>query len=273
MMSARRAPWAIVLVFAACSRKPASISVSPRPVKIYGLERAQRLTGRVLDKKGEPIQAAAPTWSSSKTEVVAVDGAGKLVAKGEGRALVTAKFGEISTQVPVEVVDVREIVVTPASAQIIGPTGTRIPLSAAVKDSKGAVRPIKVTWTSSNPRIAAVSPDGIVGSAGPGTTTVVAKVGDVQGASEVVVRIQEITRLEVRPATGLVRVGDSQHFEVIAYGPDGQAVEGVAATFRSSNPAVATVDGSGVALGISPGIASIQATLAGISAEATLLVN
>ena len=41
----------------ACSRKPASIDVSPKKVKIYGIERAQRLTARVLDKKGQPLES------------------------------------------------------------------------------------------------------------------------------------------------------------------------------------------------------------------------
>ena len=269
----RRAVWVLALAVAACSRKPASISVSPRPVKIYGLERAQRLSGQVLDKKGNPIPGSAPAWSSSKPAIVTVDGSGRLVARGEGRTLVTASYQGVSTQVPVEVVDVREIAVSPASAQLIGPLGTQIPFAARVKNSKNKAIALKVAWSSSNPTIAAVSSDGIVTSAGPGTTTVVAKVGDVQGAAEVVVLVQEIARLEIRPATGLVRVGDSQHFEVIAYSPDGKAIEGAAAMFHSSDPAVATVDGSGVAVGIAAGITTIQATLAGISAEATLLVN
>ena len=267
------AVWVLALTVAACSRKPASISVSPTPVKIYGLERAQRLSGQVLDKKGNPIQGTAPAWSSSKPAIAAVDASGRVVAKGEGRALVTASYQGVSTQVPVEVVDVREIAVSPASVQLIGPIGTQIPLTATVRNSKNKAIALRVGWSSSNPKIGAVSSEGIVSSAGPGTTTVVAKVGDLLGAAEVVVLVREIARLEIRPATGLVRVGDSQHFEVIAYSPDGKTIEGAAAMFRSSDPAVATVDGSGVAVGIAAGITTIQATLAGISAEATLLVN
>src|SRR5438445_11800917 len=111
----RRAVWFLALTVAACSRKPASISVSPRPVKIYGLERALRLSGQVLDRKGNPIPGGAPSLSSSKIAIVTVDGSGKLVARGEGRALVTATYQGVATQVPVEVVDIREIAVTPAS--------------------------------------------------------------------------------------------------------------------------------------------------------------
>jgi len=101
----------------------------------------------------------------------------------------------------------------------------------------------------------------------------VAKIGDIQGGTDVTVRIHDISRLEVRPATALVRVGDSQHFTVTAYGSDGIAIPEVAAVFQSSNAAVATVDSGGVATGRQAGATTIHAELAGVKAEATLLVN
>ena len=85
--------------------------------------------------------------------------------------------------------------------------------------------------------------------------------------------VRDIARLEVRPATALVRVGDSQRFEIVAFGPDGTRLESAVAQFQSSNPGVATVDGSGLASGIAAGTATIRADLAGRAAEATLIVN
>src|SRR5512135_2626965 len=90
-----------------CSRKPASIEVSPRPVRIFGIGRSQRLVGRLVDAKGRPVPSGSLKWSSSKGDVVAVDGTGRLQAKGGGRAVVTASFEKLSTEVPVEVVDVK----------------------------------------------------------------------------------------------------------------------------------------------------------------------
>jgi uncharacterized protein YjdB len=110
-------------------------------------------------------------------------------------------------------------------------------------------------------------------SARNGTATVTANVGELQGAAEVTVLVGDITRLEVRPATALVRVGDSQKFQVVAYGPDGGRLENAMARFQSSNPAVATIDGAGLAAGVSAGTATIRAELAGRTAEATLIVN
>src|SRR5262249_39053398 len=112
------------------------------------------------------------------------------------------------------------------------------------------------------------SEDGVVTSVAPGKSMVVARIGDIQGGCDVEVVVHAIARLEIRPATALVHVGDSQHFQVTAYGPDGIPIPEVAAAFKSSN-----LDAAGVASGKKAGAAVIRADLAGQSAEATLLVN
>lgn len=267
-------PWILLGALAAgCSRKAATIDIAPKRVKIYGIDRAQRLTARLLDKKGQPMETGSPSFSSSKTSVVAVDSSGRLVANGEGKAIVTASYEKLSVQVAVEVVDVKEIEVSPISVPLIAPLGTQFPLQATSRDSKNKPVVAPLTWTSTNPKVAAVSPEGVVTSQAPGTTTVIARLGDLQAACEIRVIPQEIARVEIRPATAIVKVGDTQRFEVIAYGPDGKSIEGAAAIFRSSDPSVATVDPLGKASGIATGTATIRATLSVLSAEATLLVN
>jgi hypothetical protein len=261
-----------ILAAVACSPSPASVDLSPKKVKIYGLERAQRMTSRVLDKKGRPMEGA-PDWSSSNNTVVTAEPGGRLVAKGAGKATVTAAFRDIRAQVPVEVVDVSTIELPAPALSLIGPVGITVPLSCAVKDSKGKLLDLKPSWSSQDPRVATVNEEGVVTSIAAGKTTIVARIGDLQGGCDVDVKVHPIARLEIRPATALVHVGDSQRFLVTAYGPDGTAISEVAAAFKSSNPAVATVDSAGLASGRKVGAATIRVELAGTSAEATLLVN
>ncbi len=273
LLSRALAVLGVALVAAACSRKPGTIEISPKKVTIYGLARGQRLTVRVLDKKGQLMEGKSPGWTSSDGSTVDVDAGGRVVAKKAGKATVTAEYQGVSAQVPVEVVDIASIEFGAPSLSLIGPAGTSIPLTWQVLDSKQAKVDIAPTWSTSDPKVATVSDAGLVTSVAAGTTTVVAKVGDVQGACEVAVSVRAIARLEVRPATALVRVGDSQRFVVTAFGPDGQAIPDVAAAFRSSDPAVASVAASGVATGHKAGAATIKAELAGAAAEASLLVN
>ena len=260
------------LAAAACSRKPASIELSPKKLKLYGLERSARLTARILDKKGQPLEKGAPTWSSSNPAIAEVDG-GRVIAKKEGKASISAQFEGVQAQAPVEVIDVSSIEVSTPQLTLIGPPGTSVPLSFTVKNAAGKTITLTPTWSVQNPKVATVSEDGHVTSVGAGTTTVLGKIGDVQGGTDVAVKLHDIVRLEVHPATALVRVGDAQHFTVTAFGSDGIPIPEVAAVFQSSNGDVAAVDAAGVARGRKAGAAAIRAELAGVRAEATLLVN
>lgn len=257
----------------ACARKPASVQVSPKKVLLYGVDRSQRLTARVLDKNGRELEGVRAAWSSSAPDVAAVDEGGLVVSKKEGKTSVIGKVGQVSGEVPVEVVDAAAIEVVPSQATLVGPPGTTFSLTAIVKSSKKAPIAVRPSWSSSNEKVVKVGPDGAMTSVSPGTASVTANVGELQGATEVTVLVHDIVRLELRPATALVRVGDSQKFQVAAYGADGVRLDNAMASFRSSNPAVATIDGAGVAAGVGAGTATIRVDLAGRTAEATLIVN
>jgi uncharacterized protein YjdB len=263
----------VLLGAAACGRKVASVSVSPNKLKIYGIGRSQRMTARLLDKKAQPIDEGSVTWSSSKDTVASIDASGRLTANGAGKTLISATFEKLVTQVPVEVIDIKTIEIVPPSLHLMGLPGTRLPLHATARDSKERAVEIPVQWASSNTDVATVDPKGVVVSVGPGTTVIVAKLGDLQAACEVVVALRDLARLEVRPATAILRAGDVQKFEVLGFGADGRPIEGLATVFESSDPGVAKVDPVGVAIGVAQGTATIRVTLGALTAEATLLVN
>jgi hypothetical protein len=262
-----------VLAAAACSRKPATIDVSPKALKIYGIERAQRLTARIMDKKGEPLGTGAATWSSSDRAVAEVDPGGRVVAKKAGKATISASYEGVGAQVPVEVIDVGSIDFAAPAFSLVGPAGTSIPITWTVRDSARNKVDFVPVWSSADEKIARVSDQGVVTSVGPGTTSIVARIGDIQGACEVTVSLREIGRLELRPLTALVRVGDSQLFQILAFGADGAAIPEASGVFRSSDPSVASVDSAGLATGHKTGAATIRVELAGAAAEATLLIN
>lgn len=276
-MRSRLAATALSAVCAlslACGKKPVSIQVSPTKVKIYGLERPVRLVAQVLDKKGQPLtDGATVTWSSSRADVAEVDSAGRVLSKKEGQAIVTAALENLSSPVSVEVVDVKSVEVTPLTSRLVGPPGTSLPLLAVVKNSHDAAIPVPVTWSSSADAVATVSPDGVVTSAGAGKATVLAKVGDLQTAVEIVVDTRTVSKLLLLPGTALVRVGDSQHYRVEVYGADGREILEASARFTSSDVAVAPVDASGTVTGKKTGVATIRAQVGNVTAESTVIVN
>ncbi len=264
---------ALGLAAASCGRRPTTVDISPKKARIYGIEAAQRLTARVLDKKGQPIDQVSVTWSSAKDSVATVDSSGRVTAKGEGKTTIQAKFEKLSAQVPIEVIDVKTIDIAPNALRLVGPPGTQFPLAINAKNSKGKPVEASVVWSSTKPNVASIDAQGVVTAVAPGVTTLVAKLGELQTACDALVSFHDLARLELRPSTAIVHAGDLQKFEVVGFGADGKAIEGLSTVFSSSDPAVAKVDLQGEAVGVGPGTATIRASLGNLTAEATLLVN
>lgn len=264
---------ALALPAIGCGRKATTVDVSPKKLKVYGIGSTQRLTGRILDKKGLPIEEGSISWSSSRADVASIDGSGRVTAKASGRAMIVAQFQKLETQVPVEVIDVKGVDITPPIVQLIGPPGTQYPLQAVAKSSTGKAVEMVLQWTSSKPSVATVDSRGVVSSVATGTATVVAKLADLQAGCVVTVSVRDLVRLQLQPGTAIVRPGDVQKFEVLGFGSDGKPIEGMSTVFQSSDPSVARVDTLGLATGVTAGTATIRATLGALTAEATLIVN
>jgi hypothetical protein len=81
-----------------------------------------------------------------------------------------------------------------------------------------------------------------------------------------------VREILVTPATAEVNVGGTQQFTATLVDLHGNAVAGPAVTWSSSAAAVATVDGTGLATGVSPGTAMITASIGYVSGSATLTV-
>jgi hypothetical protein len=77
------------------------------------------------------------------------------------------------------------------------------------------------------------------------------------------------------PKTFTVAAGQTQQLRVQAAFSDGSAIDGTsdAVQWRSSNPAVATVNGSGLVTGVAPGSAAIEADFQGFSTGALVTVT
>ncbi len=259
-----------------CGRKPASIEISPRKVVIYGIGRGKDLTVRVLDSKGATMTDDVPTtYSAAPAGIVETASSGRLTAKKEGRATVTVSAGKLSATVPVEVRDLASIDIVPANLRLVGPAGIRTRLEIAAKNAAGAAVPLAGTlsWVSKNPTVATVSPDGVVTSVQAGKTTIAANLGDLGSESDVEVQIRNISRLEIRPDTAIVKVGESAKFSVLAYDETGLLIPDAAAQFASPDTNLVKITGDGKATGIARGTATVLATIGDKSAHATLLVD
>lgn len=112
------------------------------------------------------------TWSSSNTKVAKVSQQGVVEGVGAGTATITAKASngkKASCKVTVKIIEVSKVSFPQSAVTAIGKTQ----LNATVSPANATNR--KLTWSSSNTRVATVDKNGLVTPTGYGTATITAK--------------------------------------------------------------------------------------------------
>ena len=127
------------------------------------------------------------TWTSDKASVATVDANGKVTAKAEGTATITAKAGDktatCSVSVKKSVVAVESITLDITS--LILNEGETFTLTATVKPDNATDK--TVTWSSSNPTKANVDQSGKITALAEGTVGITAKAGDKTATCTVII--------------------------------------------------------------------------------------
>ena len=177
-------------------------------------------------------------YTSSDPSIVTVSSKGKLSAKNEGTATITATVDgkELTSKVSVIGIDHSSIVL-----ELGGWSGY-------VKTLKVENTSRKATWSTSNKSIATVSADGLVSAKGPGTTTITATVDGKKVTSEV--KVIKASDKEFTLRTGISKV-------LKVYGTNS------AITWDSNDTSVATVSADGTVTALSEGTATIFAFVDG----------
>ena len=146
--------------------------------------------------------------------------------------------------------------------------GDRARLVAEVRDGNGQVMDgVTVSWRSGDPSVATVDAAGFATAVGNGTASVTATVVAASGAATVRVE-QAVADLDVSPSSVRLTLDDSLRLEVEASDANGHPVTDPGLVWRSSDEAVATVDGTGLVTGAGIGMATIRAASGPASASA-----
>ncbi|MGE3616220.1 MAG: Ig-like domain-containing protein [Gemmatimonadales bacterium] len=250
----------------------ASVVITPdTPVLVLG--ESLQLTAAALSAGGEPVKGTEISWNGGDPLVATLSESGLVTAVGLGSAPVTAAGGGRSVTITVNVVPVpvATVTVSPASGDLV--VGERTVLEAVLRDSRG--QPLDgriVTWTSSNPAIASVSDRGEVAGLAPGQVTIAAASGGHTGSALITISEAPAQRIALSPAAFSLLVGQSLPLSIVVIDALGNqlGVEGV--TWSSSAPQVATV-ADGIVTAVSPGTASIRASMDGATATALATVS
>ena len=164
------------------------------------------------------------------------------------------------------------VAVAPATVRLTA-LGATEQLTVEVRDQNGnAMAGAAVSWASSSAAVATVSASGLVTAAGNGTATITATAGSASGSATVTVA-QEVSAVAVSPATDTVVAGDTLRLAAEATDANGHPVAGAEFTWASSDGSVATVDTSGLVLGVDEGTATITVTAGSARGTAAITVT
>lgn len=201
-------------------------------------------TAQALDYAGLPVTGAPVTFESTNPTVLQVIGPlGRVHAAGAGPARIRARSGTTVDSASVMVYGTpAQVTITPDSLAVA--VSLSAALTAQVRDGLGQVIPsAPVTFASGNTAIVTVTAGGTVTAHQIGVTGVIAQSG---AARDTIPVVATAASLEVTPASVLLGSADTVQLVAVARDGLGTVIPGISFTYRSSDPAVARVDTSGV---------------------------
>jgi uncharacterized protein YjdB len=213
-----------------------------------------------------PMTSTAVTWSSANTGVATIDELGNITAVGVGTTVMTATaVADTAKSDTITIRIVPTVTVSPASLGVcVGGTKT-LTASAAPAGT------YTYTWSSSDAAIAAVSGNGAAAvvtgvSEGAADITVTAAANGVESAPAAcaVTVYPDAAGIAIHDASGADITGlTTTPGQLTCVTTPAEAVNGGTVAWKSSDPAVATVDETGKVTAVGTGTANITCTFTG----------
>ena len=249
----------------------ASVTVTPASATVSVGVTAQ-FTATTRDSAGGLLTGRVIIWSSTAPAVATVSPTGLATGVSAGSAsIIATSEGKSDTSIVTVSVPVASVTVTPASASLF--VGATTQFSATTRDAAGGVLTGRViTWASTAPAVATVSATGLATAVSVGSASIIATSEGKSDTSIVTVIVVPVASITVTPASATIAVGGIQQFAATTRDSAGGVLTGRVITWVSTAPAVATVNASGRATGVSAGSASIIATSEGKSDTSVVTV-
>lgn len=165
-----------------------ALRVAPGTVSVNAGD-VVRLTAVLLSDDGASAPATQVSWRSGNSDIVSVDGRGRITGVGAGTTVVMARRGALSAlaTVTVRFPLVGQIELSTSEA-VLG-RGDALKLRATLRDASGAsMAPRPLVWSSSNDDVAIVNANGVVVGIAPGVATITVTVDAAIATTTVTVR-------------------------------------------------------------------------------------
>lgn len=254
------------------------------------------ITATPRDAQGNALPAASVEWESSNPAVASVEAAESawgttallaapsviVTGRKAGEAEISASMEGVGATISVEVTPGAPLTIelVPASLSLV--VGDVSTVTGTVRDAAENEVSVQWNWSSNAEAVATVSAGEGPGSAdvqahSPGTATIRAEGGELEGEIEVQVSAGAPDRVEVTPSPAEVIVGQELELEARVLDEHGNLIPAPQVTWTSEQENVASVQGSGstaTVTGVNPGgPVSIHATSGGVTGSSSVTVR
>lgn len=162
-----------------------SAVVVPAAVNLAALQERAGFQATIRDQNGQVMPGAPVTWSTSDPSVVTVDPTGTAVSVGNGSAQVAAASGNAMASASVVVAQRGAVVeVDWGGPRLLLGDSVQATLPVANDPNGHRVAPARITWTTSDPAVATIDPEGWVRAVGPGQVRIAVDVGGFVAAQD-----------------------------------------------------------------------------------------
>ncbi len=255
----------------------ASIEVTPASAEVQ-VGQTLQMEARALASDGRPVTAARIRWFAAGNGG-SIDSTGVLSGGFIGTTQVTAvaslpgsknALGHATVRIVPAPAAVVEFVDAPA--RIVA--GTRLTLVAAAFSAQGDRRSDAISFTSSDKKVASITPDGRLSALAAGRAVITAKAGAASATLPIEVLANSVTALELVPALTSVRTGDVVAFSATAVQGNGKLLTGVATRWSvAGGQGVAMIGADGSFVAETPGSYTVTAEIGGRTADALVTVG
>ena len=257
----------------------ARVEVSPAEAEIE-VGATVQLSARALDASGREVPGARIQWFSVG-DGGAADSAGVVLGgyTGTVRATAVASTGAGQPTLGQAIVRIlpqkaARIEIEPRPARLVA--GSQFTLGGAAYSEQSDRRDDRLTFSSSDARVAAITPDGRLTAVAPGRATITAKAGAATATHAVEVLPGTVSRVSITPPSQSVRTGDVVRFTAQAAGAGGQPVRDAAVRWSvdaMDETGAAQIDADGAFVAERPGKYTVSARIGRQTADAVVTVE
>ena len=215
------------------------------------------------------------SWTSASSQNATVTAKGIITGAQKGTSDINATFEGVTTAQPsrVTVTDatLKNIQVTPEDFTLAAGTEQKITAIGAYTDGTTQDLTKDISWVSTDPNVATVTPDGKVQSVKEGKAVISATYQRKPAADDITLDITltvkqaKLTAIEVTPADIQLAAGLEQQLNATAIYSDGTTTQDVthSVAWSSTEPTIVSITPNGLAKGLGIGTAELTATLNG----------